>query len=351
MPRLAQADRILGFPNAHRPVSSRETLVQDHPMAFAPDRAPTIGALWALFAAVGFSGVDVIVKFLSADYAHYQLTFLRTVVAMVFLLFLIVPMTGGINALRTERLGAQLLRGGCVVFATLCFFLGLAAMPLAEAVAIFFVSPFLIAIFSVVFLGEKVGPRRWLAISIGMIGVLLVLRPGTEAFQPAAILPVLAAAGYGMLHVITRRIGGTEGATSLVFWTQLTMLVVAGIAGLLFGDGRFDQFEHPSIAFLLRAWVWPTPFDAGLIIALGLIITIAGFAISEAYRRSEAAFIAPFEYIALPMSVLFGFLIFDEWPDVWAQAGITLIMTSGMILIWREAVARKSGEIDRPERI
>lgn len=315
------------------------------------DRAPALGALWALFAALGFSCVDVIVKFLSSDYPHYQLTFLRTLVALTFLLGVIVPATGGFAALRTHRLGAHMLRGGCVVFANLCFFLGLAAMPLAEAVAIFFVSPFLIAIFSVVFLGEQVGPRRWLAIAVGMFGVLLVLRPGTDAFQFAAILPVLAAAGYGMLHVLTRRIGDTENATSLVFWTQIVMLVVAAVAGVLFGDGKFDQFDHPSVTFLFRAWVWPTPFDAGLIVALGLIITVAGFAISEAYRRSEAAFIAPFEYIALPMSVLFGFLIFDEWPDLWAQAGITLIMASGMILIWREAVARKSGEIDRPERI
>ncbi|MBT8408486.1 MAG: DMT family transporter, partial [Alphaproteobacteria bacterium] len=278
-------------------------------------------------------------------------TFLRTLVAFVFLLCMVVPLTGGFSELRTERLGAHLLRGGCVVFANLCFFLGLAALPLAEAVAIFFVGPFLIAIFSIVFLGETVGPRRWIAIATGLIGVLLVLRPGTEAFQPAAILPVLAAAGYGMLHIITRRIGGTESATAMVFWTQTTMLAVAGVAGVLFGDGRFDRFEHPSIAFLFRAWVWPTPFDAGLIVALGFTITVAGFAISEAYRRSEAAFIAPFEYIALPLAVLWGFVIFGEWPDLWAQAGIALIMGSGMILIWREAVARKSGEIDHPERV
>lgn len=308
------------------------------------DRAPLIGALWALFAAFGFSVVDVIVKFLSSDYPHYQLTFLRTLVAFIIVMALIVPFYGGLKTLRTKRLTAHLTRGFCVVLANLAFFLALAAMPLAEAVAIFFVSPFLVAIFSVIFLGETVGPRRWTAIACGMLGVLIVLRPGTEAFQIAALLPIVAAAGYGMIHIITRKIGDTESAASLVFWTQAVMLVVAALAGLAFGDGRFDAFEHPSLAFLFRAWVWPTPFDAALIVALGTSIAMAGFAISEAYRRSEAAFIAPFEYVALPTSVLLGFLVFDELPDGWASLGIAIIILSGLALIWREAAARRAEE-------
>lgn len=124
-------------------------------MALATDRAPVYGALWALSATIGFSAVDVIVKFLSSDYPHYQLTFLRTVVAMLVLMAVIVPLTGARIQWRTRRLGQHLTRGCCVVAANLCFFLALAAMPLAEAVAIFFVSPFLIALFSIVFLGKS----------------------------------------------------------------------------------------------------------------------------------------------------------------------------------------------------
>ncbi len=320
-------------------------------MALATDRAPVAGALWALFASVGFSVVDFLVKFLSADYAHYQITFLRTVIAFVILIFVIAPLNGtGLN-FRTTRLGAHMLRGVCVVFANLCFFLALAAMPLAEAVAIFFVSPFLIALFSILFLGETVGPRRWGAIGLGMLGVLIVLRPGTEAFQFAALLPILAAAGYGMLHVITRRIGDTENAVTLTIYSQLVMIVVAGLAGIVFGDGKFDAFDHPSMTYLFRAWVWPAPFDMALIGVLGVTIAVAGFAISQAYSRSDAAFIAPFEYIALPLSVLWGVVVFDEWPDHWALTGIALIIASGLVLVWREAVSRRSGEIDRPERV
>ncbi|MEM6610516.1 MAG: DMT family transporter [Pseudomonadota bacterium] len=317
-------------------------------MAIATERAPVIGALWALFAAVGFSAVDVIVKFLSSGYAHYQITFFRTVIAFAVLLVLIAPLTGSGLNFRTRRLGAHLLRGLCVVFANLCFFLALAAMPLAEAVAIFFVSPFLIALFSIFFLGETVGPRRWAAIAVGLLGVLIVLRPGTAAFQYAALLPIAAAAGYGMLHIITRRIGGTESAATLTFYTMIVMMGVAGLAGVAFGNGWLDLFDHPSLSFLFRAWVWPAAFDLLLITVLGVAIAFAGFAISEAYRTSEAAFIAPFEYIALPLSVLWGVVVFDEWPDVWAVTGIGLIMMSGLVLVWREAVARRD---DRPDPV
>ncbi len=320
-------------------------------MALATDRAPLTGALWALFATVGFTAVDVIVKFLSSDYPHYQLTFLRTVVAMVVLMLVIVPLTGARIQFRTTRLKQHLLRGLCVVFANLCFFLALAAMPLAEAVAIFFVSPFLIALFSIVFLGEQVGPRRWAAIAVGLLGVLIVLRPGSDAFQIAALLPIGAAAGYGMLHIYTRHMGDTENAVTLTFFTQAVMMVVAAVAGVAFGFGQFDQFDHPSLSFLFRAWAWPAPFDAMLIVGLGLSIAVSGFAISEAYSKSEPAFIAPFEYIALPLSVLWGIIVFDEWPDRWALVGILLILISGMVLIWREAVARRSGDVDRAERV
>ena len=96
---------------------------------------------------------------------------------------------------------------------------------------------------------------------------------------------------------------------------MVVMLAVASVAGLAFGDGRFDVFEHPSMAYLFRAWVWPSAGDMVLITGLGAAIAVAGFAISEAYRRSEPAFIASIEYVALPLSVFWGIVMFGEWPD------------------------------------
>ena len=318
------------------------------------DRATPIGALWALVAVVCFSTNDVLVKFLSGGYPLYQLIFFRTIFGISFILAILVPMTGGsLSMLKTRRLGTHIIRGGCVVFANFCFFLGLAAMPLASAVAIFFISPLLISVFSVIFLGETVGPRRWSAIAAGLLGVLIVLRPGTEAFQAAALLPLVAAFGYATLHILTRAIGGTAPATALAFYFQAPFFVFAVPAGVLLGDGRFEVFDHPSMEFLLRAWVWPGGFDLALIALLGITSALGGFTISQAYRRSEAAYVAPFEYAAMPLAVFWGLTIFGEWPDLWAWVGIALIMASGLVLVWREAVAhrRTIRAATRPKRL
>ena len=315
------------------------------------DQAPIVGALWAVLAAVCFSCVDVLIKFLSDDYPLYQITFFRTLIAILLVVFVIAPLTGGFSELKTKNFKVQILRGFFVVLANFMFFLGLAAMPLAEAVAIFFVSPLMIAVFSVIFLGETVGPRRWLAIAVGLVGVLIVLRPGSAAFQFAALLPIGAAASYALLHILTRRIGTSDSAASLVLYTQFVMLSVSIFAGLTLGHGVFDTFDHPSAAFLLRAWVWPTPFDAVLILALGVTIAIGGFAISAAYQRSDAAFIAPFEYIAMPFALIWGITLFNEIPDRTALIGISLIITSGLVLIWREARARRNDKLDGPNRL
>lgn len=306
------------------------------------ERSTPVGALWALVAVLCFSTNDVLVKFLSGGYPLYQLIFFRTLFGLAFILVVLVPLTGGsLSMLKTRRLKVHILRGCCVVFANFCFFLGLAAMPLAEAVAIFFISPLAISVFSVIFLGETVGPRRWAAIAAGMLGVLIVLRPGTEAFQIAALLPLAAAIGYAMLHILTRKIGGTENATSMAFYIQLTFLVFSGTAGLFLADGRYETFDHPSLEFLFRAWDWPTGIDLGLIAVLGVTSAMGGFAISEAYRRSEAALVAPFEYAAMPLAVFWGLVVFDELPDTAAWFGIALIMVSGLVLVWRESVLRK----------
>jgi drug/metabolite transporter (DMT)-like permease len=306
------------------------------------ERSTPVGAIWALVAVLCFSTNDVLVKFLSGGYPLYQLIFFRTLFGLAFILAVLVPLTGGsLSMLKTRRLGTHIARGACVVFANFCFFLGLAAMPLAEAVAIFFISPLAISVFSVIFLGETVGPRRRAAIAAGMLGVLIVLRPGTEAFQLAALLPLVAAFGYATLHILTRKIGGTENATAMAFYIQVTFFFFAGSAGLFLGDGRYETFDHPSMEFLLRAWVWPSGFDLVLIGLLGITSSLGGFTISQAYRRSEAAYVAPFEYAAMPLAVFWGLSIFGEWPDIWAWTGIALIMLSGLILVWREAVAHR----------
>jgi drug/metabolite transporter (DMT)-like permease len=208
-------------------------------------------------------------------------------------------------------------------------------------VAIFFVCPLLIALASVVFLGETVGPRRWGAVALGLVGVAIVLRPGTEAFQLASLLPLMAAVCYAGMHTLTRKIGATDGAGTLIFYIQLSFVVTSAAVGLVAGHGEWAGTGDPSIDFLLRAWVWPTWWDLGLMVFMGFASAAGGYAIGQAYRLSEAALVAPIEYAAIPLSVFWGWVIFGELPDAVAFAGIALILSAGLILVWREAVARR----------
>ena len=152
-----------------------------------------LGAICASISVIFFSINDVAIKFLSGGYALHQVVLIRSVIGLLIIVAVIAPMTTGWAIARTKKLKMHMLRGLCVVFANMTFFLGLAAMPLADAVAIFFISPLVITLFSVLFLGEVVGPRRWAAIAVGFIGVVVMMRPGTQAFQVASLLPLAAA--------------------------------------------------------------------------------------------------------------------------------------------------------------
>lgn len=310
---------------------------------------PQLGALCATVAVLFFSVNDVAMKFLSGGYALHQVVLIRSFIGLFVLLAVIAPMTNGWAIARTKRLRMHMLRGLCVVAANMTFFLGLAAMPLADAVAIFFICPLVITVFSVVFLKETVGPRRWAAIAVGMVGVIIMMRPGTSAFQIASVLPIVAAFCYATVHVLARRLGGTESAATMAFYIQIMFIIVCIIMGLAVGDGRFGNQTDPSLLFLLRAWSWPVVADYPVFIVIGVGVAIAGFLISQAYRVTEASFVAPFEYLALPLSVVWGMVIFDEFPDGWDYVGMTLILGSGLFTAWRETQTKPIA-LQRPLR-
>ena len=263
---------------------------------------------------------------------------IRSLIALTILCGVIMPMQGGWVLMRTRRPLMHLARGVCVVAANLFFFASLAAMQLAEAVAISFVSPLLITVFSVIFLRESVGPRRWAAVAVGMAGVIIMLRPGTEAFRYVALLPLAGAVAYAALNTMTRRMGGTEAAITLSFYIHLTFLVVSGLMGLSVGDGRFAGTGNASADFLLRAWIWPSPGDWLILIVIGLTSAVGSVMVSHAYRTCAIALVAPFEYVGMPIAVFWGATVFGEWPDAVAWAGIFLIVGGGLYMVWRETV-------------
>lgn len=310
--------------------------------------ANTAGVLACLGGTTAFTINDVAIKFLSGDYALHQLVLLRTLIALAFTLAVIVPMAGGSAVLRTRRLGAHLLRGLFVVLANMLFFSALATMPIADATAIFFISPMMITAMSVVFLGDSVGPRRWIAVAAGFLGVVVMVRPGSSAFDPAALLAVAAAMGYAGLSILTRHIGGTERAVTMAFYIQLTFLVTSMAMGLAVGDGRYAPPDGATLAFLLRAWSWPALSDLPVLIALGLSSALGGLLISQAYRLAEPSLAAPFEYASMPLAIIFGVLVFGDWPDLVAWTGITLIVGSGLYLFWRETTLNRAPLQRRP---
>lgn len=299
------------------------------------------GALLALVAAMCFSFNEMAVKFVSDEYALHQVVFIRALIGLATFFALIMPLNGGWIVLRTRRPGMHLLRGVCVVIANSCLYLGLASLPLADAVAIYFVLPLIIAVLSILFLGETVGPRRWIAIVVGFIGVLVIVKPGTTAFQIASVLPALAAFFYASLHIITRHIGGTESAATMSFYILLTYILFSAVVGLMIGDGRYAGMGHPALEFLLRAWAPVRPGDWPLILMMGVTGVFGGFLIGQAYRLSEAAFAAPFEYVSMVLAIFWGVTVFGTWPDATVWIGITLILGSGLYLLWREVVNQR----------
>lgn len=295
------------------------------------------GILCAIGAAVAFSVNDTAIKFLSGDYPLHQIVFVRALIALALTLLLVVPFDGGLSALRTRRPLAHAARGLCVVLANVTFFAAIAVLPLADATAAFFVAPLFITILSAVVLREAVGWMRWSAVAVGFVGVLIVVRPGGGSYGGLMLLPVLAASFYASLQIMTRWMGLNERASTMAVFIQVMFLIITSLIWLIAGDGRYAGSDNPVFEFLLRAWVWPPLADFWVMVLLGCMSGAGGLLISLAYRGTDAALVAPFEYVALVMAVVWGALIFGVLPVPATWIGIVLIIGSGVFIAVREA--------------
>lgn len=308
-----------------------------------------LGILCVIGAGAAFTTNDMAIKWLSGDYPLHQIILARSLIAILLTLAILVPLEGGFRNLRSRRWRLHIVRGGVLVIANMTFFLGLASLPLGEATAIFFVAPLLITALSALLLTETVGPRRWAAVSVGLLGVLVMLRPGTAAFQAAALLPLAAAFCYALLQITTRKLGSTEKASTMAAYQQVCFIVVSSGFGIVAGDGRFAGPDAgPEIDFLLRAWIWPSASDAAIMLGLGALSAAAGYLMSQGYRLSEAGLVAPFEYVALPLAVFWSVLLWGDWPDAMAWIGISLICGAGLYVFYRESALGKTIALRRP---
>jgi drug/metabolite transporter (DMT)-like permease len=265
---------------------------------------------------------DALIKVLAATYPTGQLLFLRGLCVWPWIL-LFAARTGGLQTLRINNVKGQALRGVCVIASAFLFINGLRHLTLADAIAVSFTGPLFITAMAPLVLGEKVGWRRWLAVLIGFAGVLFMLRPGSDVLQWAILFPLGAAVCGGLRDLITRRIAGTE-TTAAVLAATTTAVLVAGLATAPFTE-----------------WVAVRPDHLAMFAGSGALIAVAHTLMIEAFRRGEAALVAPFKYSALLWATLIGFLIFAELPDRWTIIGAVIIVLAGLYVLHRETQLKR----------
>lgn len=324
------------MPRACRPTrlssnSDRQNIVTQ--MLIAPRRKDTARGVGFLLLGLSiFSMQDVFLKQLSGAYPLPEAMLIRSLTAMP-LMVLIVRQTCGLAGLASPRWRALTARGLIMCMAYFSYYLALANLSLSTTAALYFTSPLFIILFSTIFLGEKASPRRLFAVVFGFAGVLIIMRPGTTSFDWALLLAVFSGLAYGLSMVSARHLGDSEDAAVMAFYGNTIFLVVAVILSLVFGTGQFAEDGHKSIAFLTRAWVSPTLPDLARMVACGFIAAFGLTFLTQAYRIAEANVVAPFEYVAIVWSLLFGWLFWGDLPDPQSWVGIAMIIAAGLMVL------------------
>ncbi|WP_094462327.1 DMT family transporter [Pannonibacter phragmitetus] len=286
------------------------------------------GILLMTLAMIIVPGMDTVAKYLSATVAPLLIGFGRFFFQAVFTLLGALIMTGGLRTLMPKRWGVNMLRGIFLAGATFAFFTALKVMPVADAIAIFFIQPMVLTALSAIFLKEQVGPRRWAAVVVGLIGAIMIIRPGFDAFGAAALLPMVTACLFALYLLTTRILAGEDSMLSMQFTTSLgggltLAIVIAVIAA--FG------VETTGIIVAM-----PNSIEMSLLFAIGAISFVSHGLIVKALALAPASVIAPFNYLEIVSATLFGFLVFGDFPDLMTWAGIALIVASGIYIAHRE---------------
>ncbi len=280
--------------------------------------SPGRGVALIILATFMFIVMDTTAKYLMRDYPVGMVVWGR----YVFHVLLFVPLLlagRGRGVLTTRRPWRQLLRSVLLLLSTIFAYLALARMQLAEVTAIFFVAPLLVTALSVPILGERVGARRWTAITVGFIGVLILVRPGSGVFGWAALLPLVTAACFALYQIVTRQISSADGPLTSLFYTALLGAVLASIA---------VPFQ------------WHTPDAMGwVLLALAGFAGAAGhFFFITALTLAPASTVAPYQYVQIIWATLAGLIVFGNVPDPWTGAGAAVIAGSGLYVWQRERV-------------
>ncbi len=283
---------------------------------------PLRGVLYMLATAVViFPALNASIKYQAADYSLVQIMWVRSVVHLLWMMVLFMPGLG-LRLFATRRLKLQLLRSLLQLIALVSFVVGLLYIPMTTATSIFFTGPLIVVALAVPLLGERVGVRRWLAVLVGFVGALIIIRPGGDGMHWAALLILASALFYALYQILTRRVADHDDFRVSAVYTILIALAVSSAAVPFF-------------------WVTPIGWLDWLIFGgLGILGGLGHLFVIKAYEHAQASFVGPFDYGQLLGATIVGYLVFAEFPDYWTWIGAPVIIVSGIYVARREALAR-----------
>jgi drug/metabolite transporter (DMT)-like permease len=292
----------------------------------AHERAQRLNGIALMCAAVAcFAMLDTTAKYLNLYMSTLQVVWARYTGAFLYPFIVSNPWTRP-GLTRTTRPLLQIVRSVLLLGSTICNFAALRFLQLDEAIAIIFSTPCFIAALSGPMLGEWVRWRRWSAIAVGFVGVLVITRPGSGAFQPAALLSLAAALFYALYSIITRILARTDSNETTLFYSNLV-----GALALL-----------PVVPFF---WSTPSePLVIALMVAAGGMGSLGHYLLIAAHRLAPVAVLSPFIYSEIVLVIALGFLVFGQLPSRWTLLGSAIVVASGLYILHRERTVRRTSE-------
>ncbi|MBZ9917932.1 MULTISPECIES: DMT family transporter [unclassified Mesorhizobium] len=291
-----------------------------------------LGMLSLCLGVLVFSLQDPLVKAVSGGYPVTEVMAIRAVVALPILIVL-VHADVGLRAILSRRFGMLTMRAFIQFTSYTMYYLAIAALPLADAVALYFMAPLCIMVLAGPYLGERVSWQTLATVLIGLLGVVVMLRPGAGLFDLAALLSLGSAVLYGFSQLMARKIGDTESSTVMAFYQNGAYLAGAALVASLFWLAGINHAAHPSLEFLVRPWLWPTLPDFIKMAACGFVASAGMILLSQAYRMAPANRVATLEYTGILWSPLWGFLFFAEVPRSTTVIGAALIIGAGLLAL------------------
>ena len=307
------------------------------------------GILFILTGMALFSVQDSLIKYIFEDTALYELYFGRTLTALI-LLALYLKITSQKLVMKTYYPLLTTVRVICFFFGFSFFYISLTYMSLAMANALFFSSPFFISILAILFLGEKVGIRRWLAIIVGFLGVYIVLNPNFENFDYTKLAPVACALFYAISMTITKITSDKDSVYSQMFHLYIGAIGISIIFFIFTGKGQFNTFSDPTLQFILREWFTNPNYSWPFILIMGLVASLSFYFVFSAYSIASPSVVSLFEYSLIIWAIIIGYLLFNDIPTVRTFIGVALIIGAGVYIYIREKARDQMIASDTPNR-